>query len=125
MRIEAIELQKKNTLNSTMKQVIQMLKTSIEGKVVQYSKQMFIENNGTVGEMKVDVYTDAVVRNAIQPSIDGYKLRSRDTQRQSDLRTIKLAISAYFVDNNKYPSKEDFTLIGRTYMTKIPLDPMN
>jgi prepilin-type N-terminal cleavage/methylation domain-containing protein len=56
---------------------------------------------------------------------------SRDGKRQSDLKSIQTAIEQYHADYGYYPQKslltftanQSFSVSGRTYLNKIPLDP--
>ncbi len=60
----------------------------------------------------------------IVASLSTAKQASRDAKRIADMNGIKLALSLYYNDNNKYPPTLA-TLLTGGYLPAVPKDPMN
>ncbi len=75
----------------------------------------------TLIELMVVIAIIGILAGIITASLSGAKAASRDAKRISDLNSIKLALSLYYNDNNKYP-KTLATMVPN-YLPAVPRDP--
>lgn len=102
-----------------------------------------LQKGFTLVELMVVVSIMGVIFGVIVTASGGIQRRSRDTQRQSDLRNLQSALQQYYADQNFFPISSGFNLStvtqlqsstgcgascptgsAKTYTDKIPKDPV-
>ena len=84
----------------------------------------------TLVELMIVIAIIGILATVLYPAMTGYFERSRDTNRQAALRNVSLSLSAYNIDNAKYPATPTSTcvagistdLVGK-YIQAMPKDP--
>lgn len=89
----------------------------------------------TLVELLVAIAIVGLVFGVIISSASALQKKSRDTQRQSDLRRIQTALQQYYADANTYPGDNEFTMGTplksrgpgniKIYLNEIPSDPLS
>ncbi len=91
----------------------------------------------TLIELLVVIAIIGLLASIILVSLNSARQKARDSRRISDLRQVALALELYYDNNNNaYPSVTGCTaanysgtmttaLTGGSYMTSVPLDPLN
>jgi prepilin-type N-terminal cleavage/methylation domain-containing protein len=75
----------------------------------------------TLIELLVVIAIIGILAGIITASLSSAKIAARDAKRISDLNNIRLALSLYYNDNNKYP--KNLNLLVPTYIPSKPKDP--
>lgn len=92
------------------------------------------KNGFTLIEILIAISIIAIIFGVVISSITAIQKNARDTQRQSDLRSIQSALEHFYADHNYFPQTlpttaltSDPTLIinTKTYLQKIPRDPVD
>lgn len=99
----------------------------------QTNTQLYARNNRrgfTIVELLIVIVVIGILAAITIVAYSGVQSRANDSRRVSDLESISKAIEAQYVDTGSYPNASCFsawacwsTLIGTTYMAKIPQDP--
>ena len=84
----------------------------------------------TLLELLIVIVIIAILALLIIPNITSAPKKARDTQRKTDLTTIRKGLEEYFVNNNKYPSSAqglaELTQASTgPIMKTVPTDPKN
>ncbi len=88
----------------------------------------------TLVELMIVIAIIGILAAVLYPAMTGYFERSRDTNRQQALRNVSLALSAYQIDNSRYPLVGATRCVqalsgqlngpsGASYINAIPKDP--
>lgn len=86
----------------------------------------------TLIELMVALAIIGIVFGVVMVSAAAIQKAGRDTQRQTDLRSLQSALQQYYSDNNAYPSalpaaglplSGKVNNIDKTYLSKVPPDP--
>lgn len=88
----------------------------------------------TIIELVIVIIIVGLLALIILPGIFTAPEKTRDSQRKSDLRSIKNALETYFNDHNDYPSTSSTAIVPKTdptlskallggYMKTVPDDP--
>jgi len=79
-------------------------------------------------ELMIVVSIIAILAIVAFASYTNFLKSSRDAKRESDIKFIQSALEQYFADQKYYPftvtSDSPISFSGRTYMTKVPSDPL-
>jgi general secretion pathway protein G len=91
------------------------------------------ESGFTLIELMVVVILIGVIFGTVITATNGFNRRGRDGTRQNDLQDIQSGIQEYYADNHFYPEAAVinpllsaggvFTDNGKTYISKVPVDP--
>jgi type II secretion system protein G len=96
----------------------------------------------TLIELLVVIAIIGILATIVMGSLNAARMKARDAQRMSDLRQIKNALMLYYDDHGKYPQPTGGSFTGYmqsntpadwsqlqawlgSYMTKVPVDPLN
>jgi len=96
----------------------------------------------TLVELLIVIAILGVLASLILANMSGARERARDAQRKSDLRQLQTALRMYFTDFGQNPEStsgyeirhtddtvydwgEEFGIGGNTYMSKLPIDPLD
>ncbi|MBU1178131.1 prepilin-type N-terminal cleavage/methylation domain-containing protein [Patescibacteria group bacterium] len=83
----------------------------------------------TLVELLVVIAIIGILAGLVLTSLVRTRQKGRDSNRQSDLRQISLAMEMAYDDNQAYPTgitiPPSITAAGNTYMTAVPTDPQN
>lgn len=93
----------------------------------------------TLVEVLIAISIIAVVFGVVASSMSAIQKKTRDVQRESDLRTIQSGLAQYYADRNYYPDSLTLSTLTRltecdgddtscstgskTYLSEIPSDP--
>lgn len=78
----------------------------------------------TLLELLIVIVIVFVLAVIIVPNLVSGPARARDSQRKSDLRTIKTSLESYYNNNNSYPvSLQALTEGSSPYIKTLPTDP--
>jgi prepilin-type N-terminal cleavage/methylation domain-containing protein len=91
---------------------------------MQQNNKKFI-GGFTMLELLVVIAIIAILSGVVLASLSTARERSRDARRQTDIKSIQLAIEVYFSVFNKFPDSTVFDLgvLAPNYIQKIPVDP--
>jgi general secretion pathway protein G len=95
------------------------------------STKILKEQKGfTLLELLIVIVIIAILALLIIPNITSAPKKARDTQRKTDLTTIRKGLEEYFVNNNKYPTAAqglaELTAASTgPIMKAVPTDPKN
>lgn len=82
----------------------------------------------TLVELLIVITIIAVLAAVGLVSYIAFLKNARDAKRQSDIKFIQSALEQYFADQKHYPPSvkpdESIAFGGRTYLTKVPSDPL-
>lgn len=96
----------------------------------------------TLIELLVVISIISILSAVIVVSVNGARVKARDTKRKSDLKTIQTALEAYYYKNNSnyikgkflsfstsgataWSSATGLPLLVPTYLPSLPSDPIN
>lgn len=82
----------------------------------------------TLIELLVVIVIIGILATGAIAVFQGAQAKARDSQRISDLETLKTALEQYFNDKDAYPSTHsvtDFKTVLSGYINKWPKDPVN
>ena len=82
----------------------------------------------TLIELLVVIVIIGILATGAISVFQGAQAKARDSQRISDLETLKTALEQYFNDNDKYPADgalANFQTLLKPYVNKWPKDPVN
>jgi len=89
----------------------------------------------TLIELLVVIAIIGILATIVLVSLNTARQKARDTRRISDLRQVALGLEMYYDDNSSYPSVTGCTAanwtgtmttaISPTYITSVPIDPVN
>jgi len=97
----------------------------------------------TLVELLIVIAILGVLASLILANMSGARERARDAQRKSDLRQLQTALRMYFTDFGRNPAStasnqiqhsatseifdwgDEFGIGGNTYMSKLPIDPLD
>lgn len=94
--------------------------------MIKFAKTL---NGFTLVEILVAIAIIGIVFGVVISSGSALQKRSRDTQRQSDLRQIQSALQQYYADQSYYPLTLNYGGElkspdgSKTYLTTIPTEP--
>jgi len=84
----------------------------------------------TIVELLIVIVVIGILAAIVIVAYNGIQNRANDSRRVSDLEAISKALEEQYVDTGSYPNVGCFsgwpcwsTLVGTTYMAKIPQDP--
>jgi type II secretion system protein G len=78
----------------------------------------------TLLELLIVIVIIAILALLIIPNITSAPKKARDTQRKTDITTLRKGLEEYFVNNNNYPGALTDLQAGSAPIVKtIPLDP--
>ena len=90
----------------------------------------------TLIELLVVIAIIGILAALVYANFAGARPKARDAQRKSDLRNLQTALDVYANDNGSYPDSVsigcldevlspciDSSVLGSTYITKVPTDP--
>ncbi len=86
----------------------------------------------TLLELLIVIVIIGILALLIIPNITSAPKKARDTQRKTDLTTVRKGLEEYFVNNNSYPAGTDYTGLNDLTLTStgpimkvVPVDPKN
>jgi len=86
----------------------------------------------TIVEIIVAITVVAILATIVIVSYDGIQQRTRDSQRESDITQLKIAIEKYHAENSEYPdacgntsgcSASNLSSYLSPYLDSVPVDP--
>jgi general secretion pathway protein G len=80
----------------------------------------------TLLELLIVIVIIGILALLIIPNITSAPKKARDTQRKTDITTVRKGLEEYFVNNNSYPAAlSDLTTGSAPIMKTVPNDPKN
>lgn len=85
----------------------------------------------TLVEILVSIVIITIVFGVVLTSSAAIQKSSRDTKRQSDLRSIQSALQNFYADQNSFPTGplpspgSALSATSRVYLTSLPSDPLS
>ena len=80
----------------------------------------------TLLELLIVIVIIAILALLIIPNITSAPKKARDTQRKTDITTLRKGLEEYFVNNNSYPAAlSDLTTGSAPIVKTLPTDPKN
>ena len=101
-------------------------------KSLIYQKRNRRRSGFTLIELLLVMVIIAILATLLVPNVMGHLSKAKNTKAQADLSELKTAVTSFYMDNDKYPSKLDDLVTNPGDLPKwtklldrnsIPLDP--
>lgn len=87
-------------------------------------KNLFNQSGFTAVEIIIVIVIVAILAAILIPSLLTGPVKTRDTTRKNNIKTIKIKLEEYYQDNGAYPATlEELTGGNPPYIKPLPVDP--